>query len=179
MARKKSTFKNKWGEAIVSGGHTSIPNDLIELRTELKITVVQFLLIVCVLKFKWYSDNPYPSADTLSKLSGLAISTVRHNLQDLEESGLIKRIPRINSKTNAQESNEYDFKPMITILESYTQQLRRRTPRYLKQDSISYPVQDTKEEAANKTQLKRRSTSSGKPTLVGDVLRNKYPGVAI
>lgn len=179
MTKKNSAFEDKWGKAIAGGGHTSIPNDLLELRIELKITEVQFLLIVCVLKFKWYSDNPYPAADTLSKLSGLAISTVRHNMQNLEEKGLIRRITRINSKTNARESNEYDFAPMRRTLEGYTQHLRRRTARYLKPDSTPYPAPDTKEEAANKTQEKRRSTNSGKVSLAGDVLKNKYPDIAI
>ena len=176
---KRYTFKDKWGKPVADSGHTSLPNLLIDHLVDLRIGPSEFLVITCVLKYKWSDENPYPSADTLSKLSGLAPGTVRTQIRKLKKKGLIKVVFRTNKKTNAQESNGYDFTPLKKRLESYTQPTRRQASPYSKTNSQAYPQLNTKEEAVNNTQRKRRSRNCGKPTPIGEVLKHKSLVVAI
>jgi DNA-binding transcriptional MocR family regulator len=178
LTDQNTSFISKWGELIAGKGHTSLPNLLIEHLLDLKISQSEFLVIACILKYKWSDEDPYPSADTLSKLSNLAPGTVRTQIRQLKKRGLIKVVRRTN-ENNAQQSNGYDFEPLKRKLEIYAQPIRKRSYAYPKTNSRAYSLPDTKEEAANKTQINRRSSNSGKLSSAGDVLKNKYPGIAI
>lgn len=178
VTKQNSSVANKWGEMVASYGHTTVPNLLIEHIVDLKLSPSEFLIVVCVLKFKWSDEDPYPSADTLSKLSGLAKNTVRTQIRQLKKRGLVKVVRR-TSENNAQQSNGYDFTPLRKKLESYAQRTPKRASIRLRVDSQPYSPTETKEDAANKTQEKRRRTNSGKTTLAADVLRSEYPGIAI
>ncbi len=177
VTTQNSSVANKWGKLVASYGHTAIPNLLIEHVVNLKLSPSEFLIVVCVLKFKWSDEDPYPSADTLSKLSGLAKNTVRTQIRQLKKRGIVKVVRR-TSENNAQQSNGYDFTPLRKRLESYAQRTPKRASTRLSADSQPYSPTETKEDAANKTQEKRRSTSSGKPTLARNVLMSRYPGIA-
>lgn len=178
VTKQNSSQAGKWGELIASNGHTALPNLLIEHVVDLKLSPSEFLIIACILRYKWSDEDPYPSADTLHKLSGLATNTVRTQIRQLKRRGLVKVVVRTNGN-NAQQSNGYDFTPMRKRLESYAQPTRGRASPYPKVNSRAYPPTNTKEDAAMKTQEKRRSTSSGKLSSVRNVLKDRYPTIAI
>lgn len=178
VTKQNSSVANKWGELVASYGHTVLPNLLIEHVVDLKLSPSEFLIIACVLKYKWSDEDPYPSADTLSKLSGLAKNTVRTQIRQLKNRGHLKVVLRTN-KNNAQQSNGYDFTPLKKKLESYAHPTRKQTPPHPRTNSQPYSPADTKEDAANKTQQKRRITNSGKPDRAIAVLNEMYPTIAI
>lgn len=175
---KNTRFSDKWGMLLSGKGYTSLPNELIDHLVDLKMSPSEFLVVVCILKYKWSDEDPYPSTDTLSKLSGLAKNTVRTQVRQLKKRGLINVVPRAG-KNNAQQSNGYDFVPLKKILESYAQPTLKRAPPCPHRSSRTYPPPNTEEEAVNKTQEKRHSRISGKPALAADVLSTRYPGIAI
>lgn len=88
--------------------------------------------------------------------------------RSLCEKGLIERVERGGNQTN-----EYDFEPLISRLESYTQPIRKTIPTYRKANKPTYRKFDNEEDALNKTKERRRNGSSGKLTSVGSVLKEK------
>ena len=172
LTKQNTTFSSKWGTLVAGKGHTSLPNLLIKHLVDLQVSPSEFLVIVCVLMHKWSDEDPYPSADTLSKLSGLAVNTVRTQIRQLKKRGLIKIVHRTN-ENKAQQSNGYDFEPLRKKLESYAQPTLKRASPYPRTSSQAYSQTNTKEEAVNKTREKRHSKNSGKLTSVAEVLSNK------
>jgi DNA-binding MarR family transcriptional regulator len=160
-------FTIKWSPLLLGDGFTVIPNTLIEHQADLKITSSELNTIVGLLSFKWDDRKPWPSAATLSGYSGLAVHTIRTNLRNLEKKGFIKR-HHINGR-----SNEYDFQPLLERLESYAHPIQKRIPSRSNLNSRPYSNMNTKEDALNKTKIRKRNGKSGKLTSLGEVLSNK------
>lgn len=169
--KRNYDFTDKWTPLIAQSGHTALPNLLIKHQADLGITPSEMVVIIGLLANKWSRSDPFPSAKTLSKQSGLAVNTVRTHIRNLEQKGLIKR--RFRQGT----SNEYSFEPMIKCLERYAPNpTQKRTPSHSNMDNPPYSKLDTKEETVFiNTKRKRRNYShKGKPTALSEILNERY-----
>lgn len=158
-------FREKWSPQITKSGYTAIPNLLIRNQKKLGITTSEMVVLLGLLMHKWTSENPYPSVGSLSAYNGLDHKTIRKHLRSLEKKRVIKRIPRIG------QTNEYDFMPLIQRLDCYTRPTQIRVPHHSQTRGSPYSNLSTKEEAAKKTQRKRRSA---KPESIGNIMKNQY-----
>lgn len=163
------TFSDKWSYRLQSDGFTAIPNTLIRNQARLGITDPEMVIIVSLVSFKWNRQMPYPSVATLSSFTGKTTGAVRNNLRNLEKKGLIKRIYR-ESKTS-----KYDLSPLIKVLNSYAQPIKKLTPPSHSFSTSLYQKNDTKEYAANNTKTRKGSRFSGKPVPIGELLNRRYP----
>lgn len=168
-ADKTYIFANKWSYQLQTDGFTPIPNTLIKNQAKLKITDAELVVIVSLASFKWDRQMPYPSVATLCSFTGKTSGAVRNNLRNLEKKGFIKRVYREN------QTNKYDLSPLIKVLNSYTQPIKKSIHHSYKLDTLPYQKNDTKEYAANKTKVKTRREFSEKPTSLGELLRRRYP----
>lgn len=166
---KTHTFSDKWSYRLQSDGFTAIPNTLIKNQARLGITDPEMVVIVSLASFKWNRQMPYPSVATLSGFTGKTTGAVRNNLRNLEKKGLIKRIYREN------QTNKYDLSPLINVLDSYAQTIKKSTLPSRKFSTAPYQKNDTKEYAANNTKTRTRRRFSGKPIPLGELLSRRYP----
>jgi DNA-binding transcriptional MocR family regulator len=168
VIKKTTSFSDKWSVLIEDRGYTQIPNLLIRHMGDLGITPLEYAVISGLLSHQWSEDNPYPSLTTVSSYIGRSRGTAQAAVRSLENKGFVIRILR-----GSNETNEYDFRPLVERLKSYAQPIEKSIPTHRKTDNISYRKVDTEEYFPNKTHLKRRSINSGKPTHIGVVLKNR------
>jgi hypothetical protein len=178
VTKQDANFIRKWSEVIAKEGYVQVPNLLIRHLGDMKVTPVEFAVIVGLLSHMWDEKNPYPAVDTIASYIGRSRNSTQAAARSLDVDkghgkGLILRIPRGNM------TNEYDIRPLIKRLESYAQPIEKSIPSHRKSGDSTYREVDTEEYHPNKTQEKRRSTSSGKLSSAGDVLKDRYPTIAI
>lgn len=162
-------FSDKWSHRLQSDGFTTIPNTLIKSQARLGITDPEMVVLVALVSFKWNRQMPYPSVATLSSFTGKTTGAVRNNLRNLEKKGLIRRVFRES------QTNKYDLSPLIKVLDSYAQTVKKSTHPSHKFNSSPYQKNDTKEYAANNIKTRTHSRYSGKPVSIGELLGRRYP----
>lgn len=92
---KNSVFKNKWSDLVRSKGWTMIPNALIFYQRKLQINSTELnVLLILISYWREEDKDPFPSKRNLAKIIGCDESTIRKNLQKLEEKGIIERRQR-------------------------------------------------------------------------------------
>lgn len=168
VTKKTASFSDKWSVLIEDRGYTQIPNLLIRHMGDLGITPIEYAVINGLLSHQWSEENSFPSLNTISSYIGRSRGTAQSAVRSLENKGLIIRKPR-----GGNETNEYDFGPLVERLESYAQPIEKSIPTHRKTDNLGYRKVDTEEHSPNKTYLKRHSRNSGKPTHIGEVLSRK------
>lgn len=161
-----SSFLAKWGTIVASGGHTQIPNLLIQHMDELDIRPSEFKIIAGILVHKRSKANPFPSIRTLSQYSGLTEKSVSRLVSSLRKKRLIST-NEPNGKVN-----HYDFSLLITRLESYAQ-----SPQNLEQPPPKMrglpPTSLGDEEEAIKKKRERRYVGSGKTQSLAEILNSR------
>ncbi len=162
-------FSDKWSSRLETGGFTNIPNVLIKNQSKLGITDPEMVVIVSLASYKWDQRLPYPSIPTLSKHIGKTPGAIRNNIRTLEKKGYIKRVYRDN------QSNQYDLRPLIKVLESYTQPIKKIVSTRHKSSTPPYQDINTKEDAANNTKERRTRGYSGKLTHISESLKRYQP----
>ena len=111
----KTKIVQIWGE-ILDEGFTSVPNILLRYRSRIGLKPKHIMLIIDIMSYKWDAGYPFPSYSTLSQRSGVEERSVKRITQDLEELGLLVKTPRFDSKTRAQVTTVFDFRPLIKKL---------------------------------------------------------------
>lgn len=161
-------FSSRWSHRLATDGFTALPNILIRNQGKLGITDPEMVVLISLASFKWDRQMPYPSVATLSSYSGKSIGAVRNNLRSLSTKGLIKRVYRDN------QTSKYDLRPLIKVLESYTQPINKSTHPHQKSDTPARLKIDTKEDSFNNTKERRHRTGGGKLTIIGKLLQERY-----
>lgn len=161
----RRSFIDNWTPFIAKNKFSQIPNLLIVHTGDLGITPIEFVLLVGLIKHRWDINKPYPSLVTLGRYCGKSRNTMQAAARSLERKGLLRRVFRDGKRTN-----EYDFKPLIKRLESYSQVIEKPTRVYRKTDNNTYRKLDTKKDSLKNTQLVISRKSCGKPTPIKDIL---------
>ncbi|RKH00489.1 helix-turn-helix domain-containing protein [Corallococcus sp. CA047B] len=95
------------------GQWVAIPTTLARHWSELGLKPEDTLLLIGLLSFKMDERPPFPGIDTLAKLINKSHPTIYRHLDDLEETGFLKRHRRPN------QSNEYDLSGLIEKIREY------------------------------------------------------------
>jgi len=122
---KSSSFEDKWGNKTTSVGWVAIPTSLIFLQEELKITAVEFNVLINLIMHWWDVDKkPFPAQSAIAHRMGMSKRSIQRALDTLEEKELI-----ITSQTEKKHAvfkgrNLYDLSPLVKILNDKSQILR-------------------------------------------------------
>jgi predicted transcriptional regulator len=99
-------------------GYTPVPNLLLKAQGKLKITPMQFNVLVQVVEHWWEAErDPYPAKDTIARRMNKSPRQVQRYLTELENAGMIRRIARYSGK-KAQINNAYSFDGLIKKLKA-------------------------------------------------------------
>lgn len=89
-----SMIASFWGSNTTHYGWTAIPNSLLMLQSELKISPTDFCILINVLMHQWPTDghsSSFPAIDTIARRVGVSRRTVQRGVLKLEELGLINK----------------------------------------------------------------------------------------
>lgn len=83
-------LEEKWGEKNLEMGWTAIPTALFLLQSELKLSSIQFNVLLNIILHWWGRDWPHPSQKSIAHRIGVSPKTVQRAILSIEEMGLIK-----------------------------------------------------------------------------------------
>lgn len=111
--KQMSELREKWGDPLIDTGWTAIPSVILERQQALGLDALDLAIIIHLVKYWWYTDRPSrPSKRKIYECLGIAESTLRKRIADLEKGGLIERVKRFDEK-KGQLPNEYKFGGLI------------------------------------------------------------------
>jgi DNA-binding MarR family transcriptional regulator len=114
--KPKRRADDKWSHQVVKLGYTTIPSLLLRAQAKLKITPVQFNVLMQVIEHWWDADeDPWPSKDTIARRMRKSPRMVQRYLSELEKKGLVSRIKRFKGKKR-QTSNAYSLAGLVRKL---------------------------------------------------------------
>jgi DNA-binding transcriptional regulator YhcF (GntR family) len=128
-SNSNKAFLSKFGKEIAVGGHTQVPNFLIEHQAHLGINPTQLNILLILLRH-WYEGKklPYPSKARIAAMMGVTPNTVRVNIKKMEDNGFIKREPRKKSalEGGGNDTNRYQLKGLINHLNAIAKDVARK-----------------------------------------------------
>jgi hypothetical protein len=132
VAAARLTFSQKWGDdPFTQMGHTQVPNALVEYAARLNLRSEECWLVCCILRFKYSTDNPRPTQETLARLFGQSVDTVQRTVKKIVSKKLLK-VERARADGGTFTHTVYDFTPLrFALNECYYQdhpQERPQTP---------------------------------------------------
>lgn len=164
---KNYSFSAKWSPRLAADGFTTIPNALIRNQAKLGINSSELVVILCLASHKWDHQMPFPAVSSLCRYTGKSDGAIRGILRTLDSKGFIRRIYRDN------QTSKYDLKPLVRILDGYTQPTKKSTPPGQKLDTQDYQKNNTNKYAFKNNKRSRNSSHSGKPSLLGDIAQSR------
>jgi DNA-binding MarR family transcriptional regulator len=118
MKKTKGKVDDKWSPKVMKFGFTVLPNLLLQAQAKLKISPVQFNVLVQLFHHWWDADKyPFLSKETIATRIGKSPRQVQRYITELEKKGLVARQARFNGR-KAQTSNIYSFEGLITKLKA-------------------------------------------------------------
>jgi hypothetical protein len=111
-------LEDKWSPAVMKLGYTGLPNLLLRAQGKLKITPMQFNVLVQVMEHWWEAErDPYPAKDTIARRMNKSPRQVQRYLTQLEKGDFIKRVARYSGR-KAQINNAYSLNGLIKKLKA-------------------------------------------------------------
>ena len=115
-------FSEKWGQLVVAGGFTSIPNYLLSINQfldeRLRLSSTELVVLLQILSYWWHKDRmPFPSKSTIAKRLHLSDRQVQRAISGLERKNFINRVAR-SSSNRGRSSNEYDLSVLVEKVRS-------------------------------------------------------------
>jgi Helix-turn-helix domain len=102
----------KFGDEILEHGFTVVPNLILDSYTALRITTNEMLFIIHVWQYWWTERSPHPSLSRIAEKMGVSWRQCHRYAKSLEDKEyLLIRERYLNGL--GQQSNEYDFSPLI------------------------------------------------------------------
>ena len=118
VKKKRRLSEDKWSPEVMKLGYTQLPNLLFEAQGRLKITPVQFNVLLQVIQHWWDADEwPFPAKDLIARRLNKSPRQVQRYLTALEKKKLITRIPRFKGK-NSQTSNGFSLDGLVKKLKA-------------------------------------------------------------
>ena len=113
---QKSPASQKWGVKVMDSGFCMLPSLLLRAHRRLHLNPTQLAVLIQIVDHWWEAGRkPYPSKKELSQRLGIGERQVQRYLTDLEEEGLIKRVPRYAAHKGRM-SNMYDLQGLVDKL---------------------------------------------------------------
>ncbi len=115
-AAAPTTLATRYGAAILTGGHTSLPTYAWVYYARLGVSEAEMVCIAQLCTYWWTERDPYPGEAALATRMGKTIRTVQGYLRSLEGKGLL-HIHTQFSNQGRQQSNAYDLRPFFAAVE--------------------------------------------------------------
>lgn len=113
---RKSPASQKWGAKVMDNGFCMLPSLLLRAQRRLHLNPTQLAVLIQIVDHWWDAGRkPYPSKKELSQRLGIGERQIQRYLTDLEDEGLIKRIPRY-ADHKGRMSNMYDLQGLVDKL---------------------------------------------------------------
>ena len=113
---RKSPASQKWGAKVMDSGFCMLPSLLLRAQRRLHLNPTQLAVLIQIVDHWWDAGRkPYPSKKELSQRHGIGERQIQRYLTDLEDEGLIKRIPRY-ADHKGRMSNMYDLQGLVDKL---------------------------------------------------------------
>lgn len=113
---RKSPATQKWGAKVMDSGFCMLPSLLLRAQRRLHLNPTQLAVLIQIVDHWWDAGRkPYPSKKELSQRLGIGERQIQRYLTDLEDEGLIKRIPRY-ADHKGRMSNMYDLQGLVDKL---------------------------------------------------------------
>jgi biotin operon repressor len=175
--RKQYSIELVWSPRVAKSHFIQLPKLLLLHQADLGITSSELNVLLDILYYKWTSAHPYASYKTLGSMSGMSAHTVRTNITQLKDKGLLIKVSR-----GANQSRAYDITPLIERLESYPQISTKMNPQgaqiqaptYTKMDISAYSNTNTELYDFSNTHLTRRTVGSGKVESMDDIIARTH-----
>ena len=121
---RKSPASQKWGAKVMDSGFCMLPSLLLRAQRRLHLNPTQLAVLIQIVDHWWDAGRkPYPSKKELSQRLGIGERQIQRYLTDLEDEGLIKRIPRY-ADHKGRMSNMYDLQGLVDKLTELEQDFR-------------------------------------------------------
>jgi DNA replication protein len=107
-----SPISVRFGDRILERGFTAIPNLVLDTYSQLGISESEMLFIIHVWQYWWTERSPHPSLSRIAEKMGVSWRQCHRYAKSLEDKEyLLIRERYLNGL--GQQSNEYDFSPLI------------------------------------------------------------------
>ena len=114
--KKKMLAEHKWSAKVMKLGYTPLPNLLLRGQAKLKLSPIEFNIVVQLLMHWWDADDhPFLAKETIGIRIGKSSRQVQRCITQLEKKGYLKRLPRYRGK-KAQTSNAYSLDGLVMKL---------------------------------------------------------------
>jgi predicted transcriptional regulator len=114
---KKTTLAGKWGQGVIDHGWVAVPSALIFLQGTLTISPNAMNVLLNLLLHWWGEESPYPSQVAIANRIGISKRTVQRAVQELQEAGLLIKIPTQAQSEKFRGRNLYDLSPLVRKLQ--------------------------------------------------------------
>ena len=105
-------MQDKWGERILKNGWTGIPTILLDSQATLKLTPLDMLVLVHLIRWWWIKDRwPFPELDRVARSIGVDGAKVKVSIGKLRVQRLVRPL-RLQSGRTA-----YDLTGLLDRLE--------------------------------------------------------------
>jgi len=139
----------RWGDELLDGGFTVIPNLVMTHYAKLGITPAEMMLVAHIVQYQWTEQNPYPGLPGVAERMGLSRRQVNNYVKSLKDKGFLTVHER-TAPGRGQITSEYDFSGLRAAVLTLVQ-VGEKTP--LKNSSRGgFQPKNTK---GKKTQLKK------------------------
>jgi DNA-binding MarR family transcriptional regulator len=94
-------FSFRWGIPLLDGGHTDIPNFMLDNYAQAGVSRSEFLTIIHLARYQYESRDAEcrPSVATVAEQMGYSVRGLQKVLAGLEKRGLLARRPRAGRTT--------------------------------------------------------------------------------
>ncbi len=120
ILRLRYLNEEKWTKPLLQSGWSAIPNIIIEKQALIGLDPTDLNIVIHLLR-NWTNSNelPSPTVEKIAKDIGISVRTVQKHLADLQQSGLITRIERRNTRFGSA-PNLYRLDGLIDAAKPFT-----------------------------------------------------------
>ncbi|MQL52987.1 hypothetical protein GFC01_12095 [Desulfofundulus thermobenzoicus] len=111
-----SKFYELYGKTILSEGVAPIPTALFRYQKALGLSFQEVSFVCHLLSYRWTSNDPHPSIEKLSVLTGVSAKSLHKYKNSLIEKGKLI-VKNRYAQNGGQTTNEYDLTPLFTEIE--------------------------------------------------------------
>ena len=115
------SFLARYGRLIARVGIAAVPRALFRYQGRLALSAQQVWFISYILAHRWTTALPYPSLSRMAERTGYSRRQLQVLKEELVDAGYLSLVRR-QDPSGGQDSNAYDFSPLLAALEAGLQQ---------------------------------------------------------
>lgn len=120
-SKEESVITKFWGTETTKFGWTAIPNTLLMLQSDLKISSTEMCILFNILMHQWPESGvslSFPSIGTIASRMGTSKRTIQRGISNLESLGLLLRYPSTRNDPLTNGANIFDSERLkLTLTE--------------------------------------------------------------